>query len=135
MESVWLGRALLAVAAGLAIYWAGVFEGTTRPESEDAWRWAVSHALPHLFVALGAAYTGKRLLRSDLHAPLPVGLVAGALIVLALEGIGRAMTGEQIEDLSLGVRTNVLVQALTLAIAVWAGSFALRSELRSESAG
>ena len=129
-EGIWLGRALLVIAAGILIYWAGIYGGATRPESSEAWRWAVSHSLPHLFLAISAAYCARCLLRQELDGPLPIGLVAGALVVLALEGITRAMTGEQLEDLSIGVRANVLVQTASLAIGVWAASFALRCATR-----
>lgn len=132
-EGTWLGRALLVVAAGLAVYWLGVLVGAARPETDHAWRHASSHALPHLFLATSAAFAARTLLRATSPASLLVGIVAGAMIVLALEGITRAMTAGDLGDLSLSVRTNVLVQTATLAIGIWAGSFALRAQRRAEA--
>lgn len=135
-ESVWLGRALVLVTVGIVFYWVGIFGGATRPGSDEAWRWAISHALPHLFVAVSAAYTAHRLLSGNpTGGTLPIGLVAGALVVLALEGITRTMTGEPLEDLSLGVRTGVLVQTALLAVGVWTASFAIRCSIRLAEPG
>lgn len=133
-EGTWLGRALLVVAGGLIVYWLGVLGGPPRPGSDEGWLWATSHALPHLFLAATAAYAARPLLRGEARTSLLVGLVAGALIVLALEGISRAMSGSNLDDLSLGVRTNVLVQTATLAVGIWAGSFAIRTERRLDAA-
>lgn len=130
-EGVWLGRSLLVVAAGLVLYWVGVVGGPTRPSGDEAWLWASSHALSHLFLAGTAAYAARGLLRAETRAALLVGIVAGALIVLALEGISRAMSGGDVGDLSLSVRTNVLVQTATLAVGIWAASFAVRTERRA----
>lgn len=132
-EGAWLGRSLLVVAAGLALYWLGVLGGPTRPASDEGWVWVASHALPHLFLAASAAYAARALLQAESRTSLLVGVVASALIVLALEGLSRAMSGSDLGDLSLGVRANVLVQTATLAIGVWAGSFAIRTERRSGS--
>ncbi len=132
-EGAWLGRSLLVVATGPLLYWLGVLAGATRPEGAEAWRWASSHALPHLFLTGSAAYAARALLRTDPRPELLVGVAAGALIVLALEGVTRAMTTGDIGDLSLSVRTNVLVQTATLAVGIWAASFAVRSERRADT--
>ncbi len=132
-EGAWLGRSLFVIAGGLALYWVLVLGGAARPEGDEAWRWASAHALPHLFLAATAAYAARALLRADSRPSLLVGVTAGALIVLALEGITRAMIAGDIGDLSLSVRTNVLVQTATLAIGIWAASFAVRSERRADT--
>ena len=121
---------MLFVATGLFLYWMGVLGDLTRPTTTEGWLWATSHALPHLFLAVTAAYAARSLRQIESRAPLLVGIVAGALIVLALEGISRAMSGSDLSDLSLGVRTNVLVQTAALAVGIWAGSFAIRTERR-----
>jgi hypothetical protein len=105
--------------------------GVGRPESDEAWRWTVSHSLPHLFLVGASAMAARSLIRADPRASLIVGLVAGALIVLALEGIARAAVGGgSLDELSLSARTDVLTRAVTLAMGVWAASFALRAERR-----
>ncbi len=132
-EGTWLGRALLVVTAGLSVYWLAVLVGVTRPETDEAWRHAFSHGLPHLFLAASAALSAHALLRTTSHPSLPFGMTAGAMIVLALEGITRAMTAGDLGDLSLNVRTNVLIQTAALAIGIWAASFALRSQRRTDA--
>jgi len=132
-EAIWLGRCLLVIAATLVVYWLGVLGGATRPETDQAWRWTSAHALPHLFLAGSALLAARALFRTEARATLFVGVAAGALIVLALEGITRAMTGGELGDLSLSVRSEVLLQTATLAIGVWAASYALRFERRPEA--
>ena len=132
--ATWLARSLLVGAGGLLLYWMGLASGTSHPGGSESWRWASSHALPHLFLAGSAAFTARTLLRSEERAHLFVALVAGALIVLALEGLTRAVIGGDLGDLSLSVRTDVLVHTGTLAIGVWAASFAVRSDSRPAAA-
>lgn len=129
-EATWLGRSLFALAGFVLLYWTILASGIGRPEGDEAWRWTISHSLPHLFLAAASAIAARFLLRGDPRAPLIVGLVAGALIVLALEGIARAAVGGSLDDLSLSARTDVLTRAVTLAMGVWAASFALRAERR-----
>ena len=129
-EGTWLGRSLLLVAGVLGLYWLGILGGTMRPGGDEAWRWTSSHALPHLFVAGSAAFAARSIFRAESRATLVVGLVAGGLLVLALEGITRSLGGGDLGDLSLSVRANVLLQTTTLAIGVWAASYAIRSERR-----
>lgn len=132
-EGTWLARSLIIVAGALVFYWLGVLGGAMQPETEEAWRWTSSHAMPQLFLAAGAAFAARSISRGETRSGLLVGLVAGGLIVLALGGIGRALVGEGLGDLSLSVRTDVLLQTATLAIGVWAASFAMRSERHQAS--
>jgi len=127
-EGIWLARSLLLVAGAFALYWLGVLAGTVEPGGDEGWRWTSSHALPHLVLAAGAVLAASSIVRTDPRATLIVGLLAGGLIVLALGGLGRVMVGSDMGDLSLSVRTDVLVQTGALAIGVWAASYAMRAE-------
>jgi hypothetical protein len=130
-EARWLGRSLIILAAAVFLYWAALLARLVAPEADEAWLWTMSHSLAHLFLVVLALLAARSLLRGEPRAPILVGLVAGVLIVLALEGIARSAVGGVLDNLTLGDRTDVLLRAATLAIGVWAASYALRAEKRS----
>ncbi|MBM4266497.1 MAG: hypothetical protein FJ144_07805 [Deltaproteobacteria bacterium] len=130
MEAIWLGRSLLVLAGFVLVYWTTLAAGVGQATSDETWRWTVSHSLPHLFLVTTSAIAARSLLRGDPHSSMIVAVVAGALIVLALEGIARAAIGGSFDDSSLTAHTDVLTRAVTLAMGIWAASFAIRAERR-----
>jgi hypothetical protein len=132
-EAAWLGRSLLAVSGGIVVYWLLVLTGAIRPEGQAAWNWTVSHSLAHVFLAFAAGLAARLVLRGQVRAPLFVALSAGALIVVALEGLAHHVVNGDLSQISLAARTDILTRAAMLAIGVWAASFALRAARRPAS--
>lgn len=133
-EAAWLGRSLLAVSGGIVVYWLLMITGAVRPEGQAAWNWTMSHSLPHLFLALVTAFAARLVLRSQSRAALFVALAAGALIVVAIEGLAHHVVSGDLSKISLAVRTDILTHAAMLAIGVWAASYALRVDRRPPNA-
>lgn len=128
-EAAWLGRALLLVAAVTLLYWLAVVSGAVAPESDESWRWTLAHSLAHLFLAASAAMAGRLLLQSGPRAPLFVAVAAGALVVIALEGLTRVVIVGGLSEVSLSTRSDI---PALLAVGIWAGSYALRADRRAE---
>lgn len=125
-ETLWLARFCFGVAGILLLYWLGVLGFHGGPQNADTWSWILSEGFPHLVVAVGAAFVAQSLLRSGPRAPQWVALLAGGLIILSLQGITRAMVAGDLDHLSLTIRIEVFVRTATLAIGIWAASYALR---------
>ena len=132
-EATWLGRSLIALAVLISAYWLAIVTGAVHIDGDEEWRWTLSHSLAHIFVAVSAVISGRLLLRHLPLAPLIAGLVSGALVVTALEGLTRMVVGGGMSQVSLGARTDVLTKAAKLVIGIWAGSYALRAERRITS--
>ncbi|MEW6272148.1 MAG: hypothetical protein AB1689_22935 [Thermodesulfobacteriota bacterium] len=133
-EAAWLGRSLLAVAGGILVYWLLILTGAIRPEGQAAWNSVVSHSLAHVFLAFATGLAARLVLRGQARAPLFVALAAGALIVVAIEGLAQHVVGGDLSKISLAVRTDILTRAAMLAIGIWAASYALRTERRPAAA-
>lgn len=130
-EAAWLGRSLMLVSAGIAVYWLLILSGAIHPEGGAAWTWTVSHSLAQIFVALAAALAARLLLRAAPRAPLFVAIAAGGLIVTSIEGLAHLVINGDLSQISLSVRTDILTRSGMLAVGVWAGSFALRADRRT----
>lgn len=128
-EAVWLARSCFGVAGILVLYWLGVLGLGGGPESAPTWNWTLSEGLPHLVVAVAAGFIAQALLRSDARVRQWTGLLAGALLILSVQGIIRAMVGSDLDQLPLNVRVEVLVRTATFAVGIWAASYTLRPPL------
>jgi hypothetical protein len=133
-EAAWLGRSLLAIAGGIAIYWVLILSGAVRAEGE-AWNWTVSRLLAHIYVAASSVLAARRLLRGSPRAPLLVAFAASSLMVVSIEGLAHLMVSADLSRISLAARTDILARTAMLVLGVWAGSYALRTERRSAPPG
>jgi hypothetical protein len=131
-EAAWLGRSLILLSVVTLMYWLAVATGAVLAESEESWRWTLSHSLAHLFLAASSGMAGRLLLQNGTRAPLFVAVAAGGLVVIALEGLTRMVIVGGLAEISLGARSDILTKAGVLAAGIWAGSYALRADRRVE---
>lgn len=124
-EAHWLGRVLLATATATTLYWTAFLLGITPAGSEEAWRWNASMSVGHLFLAATAGIGGAALLRAPHSGVLWVAFAGGAAAVLALTGLLRGPIAGEWAAVS---RLEVLTHGLLAALALWTGSFLVRSE-------
>jgi hypothetical protein len=128
-EAAWLGRSLLAIAGGIAVYWLLIVSGAVHAEG-DAWNWSVSRLLAHFYVAVSSVVAARRLLRGSPRAPLLIAFAASSLIVVSIEGLAHLMVTSDLSRISLAARTDILTRTAMLALGVWATSYALRTDRR-----
>ena len=134
-EAVWLGRTLMVVAAGTVAYWLLTLSGGVQAHrGATAWRALASSSLAHAFLIGSNGLAATRLLRDGARCSAQVALAAGALVVIALEGLARLVVDGDLSEVSLSVRTEILVNAGVLAIGIWAFSYALRTQKRDRPA-
>lgn len=133
-EATWLGRVLFVVAASAVAYWILVLWGALQPSrGEETWRVLATTSLAHAFMLGSCALAAHRLLRDATRSTVYVAVAAGALIVVALEGLAGLLVSGELSDVSLSVRSEILATAANLAIGVWAFSYALRLQRRERS--
>lgn len=133
-EATWLGRALFVVAGGTVTYWLLALSGAVDTgRGSAALRSLAAASLAHAFLTGTTGVAALRLLRDAGRCTAQVALAAGALIVIALEGIGGLVLGGDLAEVSLAQRTEILANAAALAVGVWAGSYAFRAQRRDRT--
>jgi hypothetical protein len=129
-EAIWLARCLLAIAVINAVYWILVTTGSIQGDNEEARRWLLSSSVSHVFVACSGAIGAALLYREVPRALVYVALSAGAMIVVALEGLARLFLAGDLAQLTLAARADILARAASLALGIWATSYVLRVQRR-----
>ncbi|MEO2166869.1 MAG: hypothetical protein ABGY42_01880 [bacterium] len=125
IEAHWLGRVLLATATATTLYWAAFLIGIAPSSSDEAWRWSASMSVGHLFLAMAAAIGGASLLRERQSDLLWVACAGGVAAVLALTGLLRGSIAGEAAAIS---NMEVLTHGFFAGLAIWTGSFLVRSE-------
>jgi len=133
-EAVWLGRSLFVVAGAIGVYCALILTGSIQGDGEESRHWLLSLLVGDVFVGLCSAAGGVLLMREVKRASLYVALAAGALIVVALQGLTHLVVSGELVELTLTARLEVLLRSATMALGVWAISFLIRAAKRPPQA-
>ncbi|MGH7857085.1 MAG: hypothetical protein ACREQY_07095, partial [Candidatus Binatia bacterium] len=132
-EALWLSRILIAEAAYLVLYWLAVVGGVIDvPEGTDSRMWLYSFVLADLFVAAVAGLAGFDLLRGSQRRDFFLLLAAGGMIFLSLERLTYGIASSFLRDLTPGERLQVTLMGVSLYVALWAASYALRARRGGE---
>lgn len=130
-EATWLGRVLFVVAAATICYWLLILSDAIHPSrGSEAWRSLAAASMAHVFLTVSCGAAALRLLRDAGRSAVHVGLAAGGLVVVTLEGLARLVVSGDLSEVSLSVRSEILANAAGLAIGIWAFSYALRLQRR-----
>ena len=133
-EATWLGRVLFVVAAATVGYWLLILSDAIHlSRGDEAWRSLAAASMAHAFLTASSGAAALRLLRDPARSVVHVGLAAGGLIVVTLEGLARLVVSGDLSEVSLSVRTEILANAAGLAIGIWAFSYALRLQRRERT--
>jgi hypothetical protein len=129
-EAIWLGRSLFVIATTIGVYCLLVFSGSVVIPGGEVRQWLLSLLIGDLFVGSAAAAGGILLLRESKRAAVHVSFAAGALIVVALEGLTHLVVSGDLGELTLTARLEVLLRSAAMAVGVWAISYVVRAQKR-----
>lgn len=132
-EGVWLGRGLLALVAGLVLHWVGLTAAAPGGVPGEVSAAPMFPDLSHLVCAALALYGARSIRGGYESAPIVVAIAAGAILLVALQGLGSSLIGEPLDHLTPGTRADVLLYAVLLGFGLWSWSWALRSRSLRES--
>ena len=132
-EALWLGRSLFVVAASIVVYCVLISIGSVPLRDTESRYSLVSLLAGDFFAGIASAVAGVLLLRNGKRAPLHVALAAGALIVVAVQGLTHLVVAGDLGELTLAGRLEVLMMSAAIALGVWAVSYLVRSSHRPES--
>lgn len=126
-EGIWLARGLLALFAGLLLNWVGLVATAPGGVPGEVSTAGAIPDLSHLVCAGLALYAARSVRGSQTQAPIVVAILAGTVLLVALQGLGTALVGGPLDHLTPGTRADVLLYTTLLGFGLWCSSWALRA--------
>lgn len=132
-ETLWLSRILVAEAAYLVLWWAGVGVGVVAlPEHPESRLWTYSFLPADFLVAAISGLAAWELVRRSEKRDVVLVLAAGGLVFLSLSRLTHGIASSFVSAMTPGQRLQVTLMGVCLYVGLWAASYALRTKRSGE---